>query len=42
MTSRIAQLAVIDTLYRYLVLHGGDAICQAINATEAALESKKY
>ncbi len=42
MTSRIAQLAVIDTLYSYLVLHGGDAICQAIYATEAALESKKY
>ena len=42
MTSRIAQLAVIDTLYTYIVLQGGDIASQAIHATEAALESKKY
>lgn len=42
MTSRIAQLAVIDTLYTYIVLHGGEAASQAIHATEAALEGKKY
>ena len=42
MTSRIAQLAVIDTLYSYIVLRGGDRISQAIHSTEAALESKKF
>lgn len=42
MTSRIAQLAVIDTLYSYIVIHGGDTISQAIHSTEEALESKKY
>lgn len=42
MTSRIAQLAIIDTLYTYIVLHGGEAITQAVRHTEAALESKKY
>lgn len=42
MTSRIAQLAVIDTLYSYIVICGGDIISQAIHSTEEALESKKY
>lgn len=42
MTSRIAQLAVIDTLYSYIVIRGGDTISQAIHSTEEALESKKY
>lgn len=42
MTSRIAQLAVIDTLYTYIVLNGGETISQAIHSTESALESKKY
>ena len=42
MTSRIAQLAIIDTLYTYLVLHGGDKILDAIQSTEIALESKKF
>lgn len=42
MTSRIAQLAVIDTLYTYIVLQGGEAASLAIHATEAALEKKKY
>lgn len=42
MTSRIAQLAIIDTLYTYIVLNGGDAISDAIHSTESALESKKY
>ncbi len=42
MTSRIAQLAIIDTLYTYIVLNGGAAISQAIHSTESALESKKY
>ncbi len=42
MTSRIAQLAIIDSLYTYIVLHGGDAVTGAVRRTEAALESKKY
>ena len=42
MTSRIAQLTIIDTLYIYLVLHGDDKIRNAINSTEEALETKKF
>jgi len=42
MTSRIAQLAIIDTLYTYIVLHGGEQVSNAVRCTEAALESKKY
>ena len=42
MTSRIAQLAIIDTLYTYIVLNGGSRIADAIQRTEASLESKKY
>jgi len=42
MTSRIAQLAIIDSLYTYIVLHGGEAVTDAVRRTEAALESKKY
>ena len=42
MTSRIAQLAIIDTLYTYIVLHGGESVSSAVRHTESALESKKY
>ena len=42
MSSRIAQLAIIDTLYTYIVLNGGEKITQAIQDTESALETKKY
>ncbi len=42
MTSRIAQLAIIDTLYTYIVLNGGEKISAAIRSTETALEGKKY
>ena len=42
MTSRIAQLAIIDSLYTYIVLHGGESVTGAVRRTEAALESKKY
>ena len=42
MTSRIAQLAIVDTLYTHTVLHGGDRISSAVRKTEEALESKKY
>ncbi len=42
MTSRLAQLAIIDTLYSYIVIRGGDTISQAVHSTEEALESKKF
>ena len=41
LNSRIAQLAIIDTVYSYLVCHLPDADA-AIKETEAALQYKKY
>lgn len=42
MNSRLAQLAIIDCIYTYIVLHADQAAKQAIYNTEAALQSKKY
>lgn len=42
MSSRIAQLAIIDTLYLQLILSGEDSVADAIRETESALENKKY
>ncbi len=42
MTSRLAQLAIIDTLYLRLLIKGGKDITQAIKDTESALETHKY
>ncbi len=42
MTSRLAELAIIDTIYLRLLLKGGADVTQAIKSTENALESKKY
>ena len=42
LNSRIAQLAIVDALYFYIVFHKGDAAIAAIAATEKALLSKKY
>ena len=42
MSSRIAQLAIIDTLYTHIVLHGGETVAKAVQNTESALENKKY
>lgn len=42
MNSRIAQLAIIDTLYTYLVMNKDEEGMKAINDTERALQSKKY
>lgn len=41
LSSRISQLAIIDTIYSYLVCHF-DKAKDAIRLTEEALQSKKY
>ncbi len=41
LSSRIAGLAIIDTIYSYLACHL-DSASMAINLTEQALQSKKY
>ena len=40
LSSRIAQLAIIDTIYSYLVCHL-DGVQESIAKTEAALQNKK-
>ena len=42
MSSRIAQLAIFDAIYTYIVMHSNKAAVKAINETESALQSKKY
>ena len=42
LNSRIAQLAIVDALYFYIVFNKGEAATAAIAATEKALLSKKY
>lgn len=42
MSSRIAQLAIFDTIYTYIVLNSDKAAQQAIYNTEIALQHKKY
>jgi DNA-binding MurR/RpiR family transcriptional regulator len=42
MSSRIAQLAIFDSIYTYIVLNADKASRQAIYNTEAALQNKKY
>ena len=42
MSSRIAQLAIFDSIYTYIVLNADKSARQAIYNTEAALQSKKY
>lgn len=42
MSSRIAQLAIFDALYTYIVMHTNKAAVKAIKETETALLSKKY
>lgn len=42
LNSRIAQLAIVDSLYFYIVLHKGEEAVRAISETEKALLSKKY
>jgi len=42
MSSRIAQLAILDSIYTYIVLNADKAARQAIYNTEIALQNKKY
>lgn len=42
MNSRLTQLAIIDCIYTYIVLHADQASKQAIYNTEVALQSKKF
>lgn len=42
MSSRIAQLAILDSIYTYIVLHADKPSRQAIYNTEFALRNKKY
>jgi DNA-binding MurR/RpiR family transcriptional regulator len=42
MSSRIAQLAIIDTIHAYLLLHHSKKTLEAVRNTELALQSKKY
>lgn len=42
LNSRIAQLAIFDSIYTYIVLHTEKESKQAIYNTEIALQSKKY
>ena len=42
LNSRIAQLAIIDSIYTYIVLHTEKESKQAIYNTEIALQNKKY
>lgn len=42
MSSRIAQLAIFDALYTYIVMNSNKSAVKAIQETETALQSKKY
>ena len=42
LNSRIAQLAIVDTLYYYVVFNLSDMAIDAIKETERSLRSKKY
>ena len=42
MSSRIAQLAIFDAIYTYIVMNSNKAAVKAIKETETALQSKKY
>ena len=42
MSSRIAQLAIFDAIYTYIVVNADKASMQAIYNTELALQNKKY
>ncbi len=42
LNSRIAHLAIIDTLYYYVVFNLSDKAIESIKETERSLQSKKY
>ena len=41
LSSRLAQLAIIDAIYAYIVYHSDSGVINAVSETEKALESKK-
>lgn len=42
MNSRMAQLAIIDTIYSYIIVNSEKSIISAVYNTEASLQQKKY
>ena len=42
LSSRIAQLCIIDSIYNYVVVNKNDLTTEAIRETERALEEKKF
>jgi Transcriptional regulators len=42
MNSRLAQLAIIDSIYIYIIFHKSEEAIKAIHDTERSLQSKKY
>lgn len=42
LNSRIAQLAIINVIYYYVVVHRSEAAAEAIRETERSLKSKKF
>ena len=42
LSSRIAQLAIFDAIYTYIVIHSDKAAVQAIYNTEISLQNKKF
>lgn len=42
MNSRISQLAIIDSIYTYIILQKNQEAIKAVQNTERALQSKKY
>lgn len=42
LTSRIAQLSIVDALYYYMVYQQSDKTVESINDTELSLRTKKY
>ena len=42
MNSRMAQLAIIDAIYSYIIVNSEKSIISAIYNTEASLQQKKY
>lgn len=42
LSSRIAQLAILDSIYTYIVINSPHSVRKAIRDTEVALQDKKY
>ena len=42
LSSRIAQLAILDSIYTYIVINSPHSVRKAIRDTEVALQDKKF